>query len=278
MNTDTLHNSAMLVTLTISQWTARKYDKGVSKEVEKQHQAQDAGRFNKILVAKESLESINKIANAARAYHYKMTLPWGDNGDRLLPATLFEDYAQCMRQYKNEFNARVASFVRDYPQLKTDAIKRLGTMYNPLDYPAPEAIRDRFCVATEFSPVPTSGDFRVNLNAEYVDSIKSELELRLQTRQREAVKECYRRVREVVGHIHERLSDKEKTFRDTLISNAEELLTILPALNITGDQDLNLVADEVRGLLVAPDRLRQDETLRQQTAKRAEEILAKFQM
>lgn len=273
---DSLHSSAMLAALNISQWTARKYDKKVSSEVEKNHNAKDAGRFNKILVGKEALEGIGKIATAARAHHYKVTLPWGDNGERLLPAMLFEDYTSTMRDFRSNFEARVREFVRDYPQLKMDAIKRLGSMYDPQDYPHVDDIAGRFAMRVDFSPVPTAADFRVNLNDQYVASIKQDIEQRMIDRQKEAVKHCWQRVREVVTHIHERLADKDKTFRDTLIGNAQELLTILPALNITNDQELNKVAEEVKTLLIAPERLRQDETLRSETARRAEEILAKF--
>lgn len=278
MTTATLHHSAMLVTLNISQWTARRYDKSVSKEVEQQHQAKDAGRYNKMLIPKEALEEITKIAGAARAYHYKMTLPWGDNGDRLLPAMLFQDYTDMMRDFKARFETAVFRFVRDYPQLKIDAQKRLGTMYNPLDYPPVADIQDRFGIATEFSPVPSAGDFRVNLNEEYVSSIQRDIERRMQDRMNEATKHCWERVREVVSHIHERLGEKDKVFRDSLIENAQELLAILPALNINKDPELEAVAQEVRTLLVAPERLRQDVTLRSQTADRAAEILAKFGM
>lgn len=273
-----LHQSAMLATLNISQWTARKYDKKVSVEVEQQHQAKDAGRFNKLLIDKEALEPINKIAGAARAYHYKMTLPWGDNGDRLLPAMLFMDYTDAMRGYKAEFAKRVDEFVHKYPDLCNTAYKRLGTMYNSSDYPGASEIRSRFELVTEFTPVPTANDFRVQLNEEYVGSIRRDIEARMNARQQEAVKHCFERVKEVVGHIHERLVDKDKTFRDSLITNAQELLALLPALNITGDQVLTDLAEEVKLLLVNPDRLRQDETLREQTANRANEILKKFGM
>lgn len=273
---DTLHHSAMLAALNISQWTARKYDKKVSGEVERSHNAKDAGRFNKILVAKESLESITKIATAARTYHYKLTLPWGDNGERLLPATLFEEYTKSLQGYRVEFEARVRDFVRDYPQLKQDALQRLGSMYDAMDYPPVTDIVGRFDMRVDFSPVPVANDFRVNLNEQYVDSIKSEIEARMVDRQREAMKHCWQRVREVVSHIHERLADKDKTFRDSLIVNARELLDILPALNITNDLELARAAEEVRTLLVAPERLRQDETLRSDVAERAAAILAKF--
>lgn len=273
-----IQQSAMLAALNISQWTARKYDKKVSVEVEQKHAAKDAGRYNKLLVAKEALEAISKVATAARSYHYKMTLPWGDNGERLLPATLFEEYTNNIGDYRDTFNKRVNEFVRDYPDLKQDAIRRLGSMYDPQDYPPVEDIAGRFGMRVDFSPVPVANDFRVNLNQDYVERIQLDIETRLVNRQNEAMKHCWQRVREVVGHIHERLVDKDKTFRDSLISNAEELLMILPALNITNDPELTRVAQEVKTLLVAPERLRQDEGLRSSTAERAAQILSKFDL
>lgn len=274
MTTTTLQDSAMLATLTISQWTNRKHDKSVSKQVEQQHQAKDAGRYNKMLIDKTALEPISKIASAARLYHYKVTLPWGDNGDRLLPASLFQGYADTMRQYKSEFDARVHEFVLAYPGLVSAARARLGTMYEATDYPSAGEIRGKFSIDTDFTPVPTANDFRVNLNEEFVSSIKSKIEHNIQARQADAVKHCWTRVREVVEHIQERLSDKDKTFRDSLIQNALELVEILPALNITNDPELARIGLEVKDILVPAQRLRDDDSLRSATAARAAEILA----
>lgn len=272
--TKPLATHAMLATLNVSQWTARKHDKGVSAEVEAQHQAKDAGRYNKLLVDKSALEPMDKVANAARQYHYKVTLPWGDNGDRLLPASLFMDYSDTMRQFKAEFETRVADFVRQYPSLVQAARQRLGTMYEPKDYPA--NVRDRFDFATSFSPVPTAGDFRVELNAGHVDSIKRDIEQRMNARQTEAVKHCWERVRKVVGNMKERLSTEKGRFHDSLIENARELVDILPALNLTDDPELHQIAHDIRQILVPPDRLRADVTLRAETAKAADAILAKL--
>lgn len=274
----TLAESAMLVTLTISQWTARKYDKNASKAVEAANDATNAGRFNKVLVAKEALEAINKEGNAARAYHYKMTLPWGDNGSRLLPSMLFSEYTDEMNKYRESFTRRVREFVRDYPQLREDARKRLGKMYNAMDYPDVSDIQGRFDISMDFDPVGTARDFRVQLNEEYASAIRNDITARMERRQNEAMKNCYERLKDVVAHIHERLADEDKTFRDTLISNAEELLKVLPALNITNDPALNALGKEVEEMLVHPDRLRNDKGLRGETAKKAADILAKFGM
>ena len=278
MTTSILQDRAMLATLHISQWTNRKHDKTVSAEVERNHQATDAGRYNKQLVDRASLESIAKVASAARAYHYKVTLPWGDNGDRLLPGALFMDYRNEMATFKGRFSSEVSAFLTRYPMLVQDAYKRLGSLYVATDYPHVGEMRSRFAIETSFAPVASGNDFRVNLNDEYVDQIKREINERNAALQRASVVDCWTRVRTVVGNIHERLSKADNKFKDTLIENARDLLDVLPALNVTGDPELAKIEKDVRDLLVPPQRLRDDATLRSETARKAEELLARMGM
>lgn len=270
-----LQDSAMLVTLTVSQWTARKHDKTVSNEVDKAHAAKDAGRYNKLLISKEALDPMEKITGAARAYLYKMTHAWGDNGERLLPAALFFEFSETMQKYRNEFDARVRDFVKSYPQLVQDARVRLGTLYDPNDYPID--IRSKFSFPpVAVSPVPSANDFRVNLNAEYVDSIKAELTERMNARQKDSLRQCWSRVRDVVSKMTERLGNEKSPLYDSLITNARELVALLPALNLTNDPELNAIAAELQAILVPIDRLRQDKRLRADTAAKADAILAKL--
>ena len=51
-----LADKAMVVTLSVSCWTARKQDKKVAEEVEAKHNARDAGRYNKLLIDKQHLD------------------------------------------------------------------------------------------------------------------------------------------------------------------------------------------------------------------------------
>jgi len=76
-----LSSRAMLCTLSISTWSARKHDREASEEIATRHGAQaDAGRYHKVLLPKEAFAEINKIVGDARREHYFMTLPWDDNG------------------------------------------------------------------------------------------------------------------------------------------------------------------------------------------------------
>lgn len=270
-----LQNKAMLATLTISQWTARRHDKAVSDEVDKSHGAKDAGRYNKLLVDKSALEPMNQVASAARLYHYRMTLPWGDNGDRLLPSMLYLDYTKAVREYKDEFNRRAAAFSALYPSLVQSARQRLGTMYEPKDYPA--NICDRFEFKVGFSLIPDAKDFRVEVDAEHAEEIKRDITAAVEERQKQAVKDCWTRVREIVSRIEERCSAEKPIIRDSLMENTVQLLDVLPALNITGDPELKVISDEVRARLVHnPDALRTNDSIRDQTARAAAEILAKM--
>lgn len=269
-----LQDSAMLVTLTISQWTARKHDRSVSNEVDRNHGAKDAGRYNKLLIRKDALDPMDQIASAARAYLYKMTHAWGDNGERLLPAALFLEFSQTMQQMRNEFESRVQTFVVSYPTLVQEARTRLGSLYDPQDYPAD--VRSKFSFPPPaVTPIPSANDFRVKLNQDYVDSIKADLVSRLEARQKDTLKQCWMRVRKVVSKITE-LGDKDAKVFDSVITNARDLIDILPALNLTNDQELIDIASELQSILVPPDRLRQDKRLKQDVASKADAILAKL--
>jgi hypothetical protein len=271
-----LKDSAMLIALNISQWTARKHDRTATQEVDEAHGAKDAGRYNKLLISKAALDPMSKIEGAARDYHYSMTLPWGNNGERILPASLFLDYTQKMNGFKAQFNAAVQVFVAQYPELVQAARVRLGTLYNPKDYPDVSSIAAKFDFAMPVTPIPDAADFRVALNSEYVEAIKRDLTDRHARQQQEAVKHVWVRVREVVGKIHETCSKEKPRIFDSMIDNARQLIEVLPALNLTNDPDLARIAQEMQALVVSPDALRNSAVKRQSVAASADQILQSF--
>lgn len=269
-----IQSKAMLVNLSISAWTARKLDKKVSAEVERSHSATDAGRYNKLLVSKSLLDPISKLSGQMRDYHYSVTLPWSDTGPRLLPSALFMDYTAEMHKFKAAFKRCVDDLVGSYPFEVQDARLRLGTMYNPEDYPASWEIRDRFSIAQEFMPVPSAGDFRVDIDAEANQELRDSVTRSVAERQAAAVKATYDRARDVVSKIADRLSDPKAPFRDSLIENARDLCVLLDALNITDDPQITALRRDIEmHLLVDPAMLRHYDSSRAIAAGHAQRIL-----
>ena len=271
-----IQNRAMLARLCISQWAARKHDKSVSAEVEKAHSAHDAGRYNKMLVNKSLLDPISKLAGAIRQYHYAQTLPWNDGGDRLLPSALFMGYTAEIRRFKTEYQALVRTLVAAYPAEVQAARNRLGTMYCPDDYPETCELHNKFDIAVEFIPVPDAKDFRVDVSEETAQEIRDQITESVNARQTQAVKDCYRRVHDVVSKLYERLSVEDAVFKDSLISNARDLMSVLPGLNITQDPELDTLHQEINALLVSPQTLRTDPVARKATADAADAILSRL--
>lgn len=265
----------MLAQVSISQWTGRRYDKTVSQEVEKAHAARDAGRFNKMLVDKALLDPIAKLAGEIRQYHYDKTLPWSNDGARLLPSKLFMDYSTWLRNHRDKFNTLVRDLVSKYPDEVQAARQRLGTMYNPEDYPAPSEIGRKFAIEVEFVPVPDARDFRVEVTNEVAEEIRESITKAVEARQTQAIKDCYRRAYDVVSKIHERLSDPKAIFKDSLIENARDLADVLPSLNILDDPRLTVLQADIERLTKhAPRTLRNASWTRAEVAGIAGEILA----
>lgn len=271
-----IQEKAMLVQLTVNQWTARKQDKKVTAEVEITHGAHDAGRFNKDLVSKALLAPISKLAAATREQHYKLTHAWNDNGQRLLPSALFMDYNTMLRTARTEFQKLVRDMVAAYPAEVQAARVRLGSMYDPDDYPPVSELQSRFNLDAEFNPVPDAKDFRVDVGNEAVEEIKANITHNVVLKQAKAVEATYARIKDVVSKLEERLSDPKAIFKDSLISNVSDLRAVLQGLNITDDPLISELYDDMTALIEPPSQLRNNKALRAKVAQRAATVLAKL--
>lgn len=266
----------MLVELTIRQWMGIKHDKTVSAEVEMTHSATNAGRYNKYLIDKAHLSDISSAANALRKFHYTRTLQWNDGGQRIMPSALFLEYRDEMAKYKQTFNDAVRDFLAKYPQLVQDARVRLGTLYRPEDYPAAHELRALFDIELKIMPMPNAADFRIDIAQEVQDEIRAEITQTIAARQADAVKDCWARMREVIGRIVDQCSKEKPVIRESLMENASDLVKVLSGLNITNDPQITAAETELRRLIVSTEQLRSSPTIRAEAARVARELLERM--
>jgi hypothetical protein len=271
----------MLCSLSIGQWSARKHDPEVSEEIAARHGAQsDVGRYNKILLPPQALAEIKRIAGEARREHYFMTLPWDDAGYRVLPAAVYLDHAAKLREYARQFDGAADAFAATFDELVRDSRLRLGGLFRPEDYPSAGDIRLKFSFETKVMPLPDASDFRVSLGDEETKRIQRQITATVEASLMIASRELWQRLYEAVSHMAERLSaykvsesGVEHPFRDTIVTNLVRLVDVLPKLNVTGDPELERMAEEIRrSLLVDPAELRKSEASRNETARAAAAI------
>ena len=276
---DNLISRAMLASLRISSWSARKYDRKITDETNTAHGASsDAGRYNKMLLPGDasSYKALTSHIAGVRVIHYAQTLAWSDDGWRLLPVANYQRYTDKLRDAKHVYDSLLADFLADYPQLRQDARVKLNGMYRDDDYP--DDVAAKYDFAIEYSPVPSGGDFRVALSQEEIDVIATRTESRVKTAFEDAHRDAVKRLFDCVSRINERLSvpadSKGGIFRDSLIGNARELCDVLTRLNISGDATLETLRKQTDSLAsVSPDTLRNDAVTRIQTANAAQGIL-----
>lgn len=252
-------------------------DKQATEKVRQDYDAaQDAGRYNKALIANNALKAVQSAANDARTFHYKQTLPWNDEGARILPATNYLEYTEGMRKYKSAFNAAVSDFLDAYPNLVEEAKTRLNRLFVQSDYPSPQNIVSKYGFEVQVDPLPDANDFRVDLGDAEIQRIRDDIDSRAQQAQDAAMRDVWSRLHEAVGNMAERLSSPDAIFRDSLVGNLEELIDLLPRLNIAGDPELDRLTKEVSAKLTAhePDTLRADKTTRAAVANDAANIMA----
>jgi hypothetical protein len=273
-----LSDRALLVQLSISQWTARKYDRRATRKVaEEFHNYVDQGRYNKALLPMNGLlDNVHKKTTHIREKFYKNTLPWGMEGTMMLPTSNYLSFMSEFRKEKGEWEYLVGEFVDNYDSLRLDAQRVLGQLYDPADYPSEADVRQKFRMDMAVFPVP-SGDFRVSIASDELTRIQQDVERRVADAQSKAMQEVWERLYDRVKHMAEKLADPKAIFRDSMVENAKEICALLPRLNFTDDPNLEAMRMEVEASLIKhPDALRNDPDLRRDTAAQAKQIMDKM--
>lgn len=285
LNIDTC---AMLVEFNASVWTARKLDKTTTSEVvaSKNAGAKDAARVNKHLLAgRTELDIIQQAVGRARQFVYDNTAPWSDSGLRLLPTINFMKFTERMNDFEEEMETLVKAFVIIYPTLITAQALALGDMFKRDDYPSANEMMTKFSFRVNYMPVPSSGDFRVDVG----NQAQAELKARLESLTQERIDSAMADVRERLSTHLKRMSDrlttdyiggeaKQRRFHDTLVDGALELCDLTKALNVTNDVTLETARSQLEQLLVGvtPADLRKNEAVRQDVKRNVDAILDKF--
>lgn len=279
---------AMLVEFNASVWTARKLDKSTTDEVvaSKNAGAKDAARVNKHLLAgRTELDVIQQAVSRARQFVYDNTAPWSDSGLRLLPTVNFMKFTERMNAFEEEMEALVKSFVAIYPTLITAQALALGDMFKRDDYPTANEIMTKFSFRVNYMPVPSSGDFRVDVGNQAQAELKARLESLTQERIDSAMADVRARLSTHLKRMSDRLTTdyvggeaKQRRFHDTLVDGALELCDLTKSLNVTNDMALEEARKQLEQLLVgvSPADLRKNEAIRQDVKKNVDAILDKF--
>jgi hypothetical protein len=272
----TMSNKAMLVSLSISMFSPKKTDKKLTREVLRDHQAaEDSGKFIKQLLPEEALEKVKKVQGQARKYLYDKSCPWTDEGARILPSMHYMEFVDKMRGFKAQFDASVDDFLASYDDFREIARGRLNGLYNSDDYPPKTDVVRKFTFKTTFLPFPEGADFRLDGAEEEMAALRQTMEVQLQEARDFARKDLVQRLAAPMRAMAERLTHPDAVFRDTLVTNLSDIVSLIGTLNVAGDGEVTALCNRVESELTrhSPETLRRSPGTRRETAAKANAIL-----
>lgn len=282
-----ISSSSMLVDLSIRSWTGTKIDRDTTQMIDTVNSTTtNAGKYQKNLFAgTKDLHDINKFDSRIRAWNISQTLPWSDKGQRLLPSSKFFEYKQALSNYEAMRKDMIDKFLEKYDDLINEAEQALGGLFKRDDYPDKAQVARQFEFKYSFLPVPVDGDFRVDIGNEAIDELKLQFNSSVNERVNNAMADVMWRLEDCLKRMSERLADddsgaisKKKIFRDTLVTNAQELCEDLKHLNITNNPQIEDARKQLSKAVhdIDAESLRDSAYHRQEVKAQVDDILSKF--
>jgi len=271
-----ISSSAMLASLSISKWEGHKLDKRATAEVTDSHSAaSDAARVNKLLMPKEWFAPITTVVGAARTTFANYTLPWRDNGDRIMTSLAVMKVMDAMRGCEINFWDVVNAQMAVYAVAREQARVRLNTLYREEDYPELDQLRARYRFSFDILPVPTAGDFRAAMPGDLLAETKISITQKSNQLVIDAMGAVVADINEKLGHLHSKLDDPVAKFKASTITGLTALIDRLPLLNLTGDLNLENIRKELHQVVgpIKADDLREDAAYRKEKAKEVAAIM-----
>ncbi len=310
MNTISIASSAMIGSLNISVWEARKLDKNTQAEVlaNKGAKSRRAATVSKHLFSEcPSLEAIKTLRGEARVWFNNATLPWDDNGGRLITTAQYLRVMDQAAKYEQRFNDLLNIFVNVYGTEISKQAFEMGSLFDRSEYPPVSEVRGKFRFALSVSPVPLAGDFRVDIGNEAAAQLKAQYERALAERVSGAVADTWQRVKAQVEWVHERMTavlehdpdqveeipttdnngvvvsveikkKRRPKLYDSMLEQGLELCAMLRDLNVTNDPRLEAARQDLETALTRVDigSLKESTELQRATKSAMQDILDKF--
>lgn len=286
-----LSNQAILVELSIRAPSFRKLDKKISREVTSSKGADDdAGRFNKHLLAGTSqLDKLTKWVAATRVEFYARTLPWGGSL-YLVDIRKYLELKDWLVTKQQEFTLMATDFLNIYPHLVSAQAFKMGAMFDRSEYPTPDVVARKFGFDFGFTPLPSSGDFRVDVGHEMAAELEAEYQKMYEARVKSVADETWSRLYEAVKRMSDRLSDKEevdedgnvvtgkKVLRDTVLTNLLDIVDFMRDMNVTNDENMEWARKQLADALcgVSMDDIRKSDGYRKSVKAKVDDIAEKL--
>jgi hypothetical protein len=213
-----------------------------------------------------AFKAVTAVRNRAISYAKSVSLPYPEPGVRLLRQDRIDQFDVQMREFCEELDQAVQKLGDHYAELQQAARQRLGTLYDPSNYP--DSLIDMFSMEWEF-PAVEPPDYLRQLNPQLYEQECQRVQARFDDAVRLAEEAFTSELARLVSHLTERLSGQEdgkpRIFRDSAIGNLQEFFARFQDLNVRSNEELDRLVTDAQRIVqgVEPQSLRDNGALRQ---------------
>ncbi len=210
--------------------------------------------------------AVTAVRGRVLAYWRGLTLPYPEPGVRLIHQERIEGFHQEMLDLRRQLDEAVARLDAHYADLRAAARRRLGSLYNPADYPP--ALQGLFAIDWDFPSIEPP-NYLQQLSPALYEQERARVAARFEEAIQLAEQAFVSEFAKLVSHLSERLSGTadgdKKVFRDSVVTNLVEFFDRFRSLSVGSNEQLEELVDQAQNLVrgVGPQELRDDAGLRQ---------------
>jgi hypothetical protein len=232
------------------------------------HAATDLVTASKRLIDTKNAtyRTLTALKSQASGYWRSMTLPYPQEGVRLIKQSDIAAFEDKLREFKEQLAAAASNLQLEYESIKESAREKLGDLFNPADYPP--TLEGVFDIKWEYPPVEPP-NYLMTFNPELYQQEQSRIQQRFETAVIMAENAFAEQLQEMIAHLVERLTDEpdgtKKTFKATAVENFKEFYDNFRRMNIRSNAQLEGLIRQANDIVSGVDvkELRKDGTLRQ---------------
>jgi hypothetical protein len=214
-------------------------------------------------------KAVTSVRGRIVSYWRSISLPYPEPGIRLIRQDDVGPLNLQLTTLKADLEESVISLDRRYGALRSAARQRLGSLYNPADYP--ESLRGLFDVSWDFPSVEPPA-YLQRLSPDLYQQECRRVAAQFDQAVHLAEQAFLQELSQLVSHLTERLAGTEdgkpKIFRDSAVENLTEFFQRFRRLNIRSNEQLDEVVSQAQRVVrgVEPQVLRDDDNVRERLA------------
>jgi len=275
-----LADSTVLVRLRTGRPTLSRSDEALASQIRSSERDDSITLHRHLFKGKNLVREAVSCINHAYSQHKKMTVPWVDNGPRLLRADKVSEYEAMVHAAIEKLKPIAAEVQRTWPQLVQADIAQRGGGASVTDYQDQSEVADLFTLAYSVRPVPTAGDFRVAMTDAQKEMYRRELEEAQNLVKLNLLGDMLKPISDAAAKLAVPIGEEGAVFRDSLVGNLKAVAAKATEYNLSDDATITRMVAEINSVLdgfnASPEILRHSQGARSRAAEQLADLAARF--